>query len=79
MVDPLNISHYSQCSMTGMCYPVCGVVHIKEPLLLIRKSSPYSVGSEFLFSLYGHLPYVQCHITILKCVEYVVKHISFLL
>ena len=25
----------------GMCYPVCGMMHIKEPLLLIRKSSPY--------------------------------------
>ena len=24
----------------GMCYPVCVVVHIKEPLLLIGKSSP---------------------------------------
>ena len=24
----------------GMCYPVCGMVPIKEPLLLIRKSSP---------------------------------------
>ena len=24
----------------GMCYPVCGIVHIKDPLLLIRKSSP---------------------------------------
>ena len=23
----------------GMCYPVCGMVHIKEPLLLIRNSS----------------------------------------
>ena len=22
-----------------MCYPVCGMVHIKEPLLLIDKSS----------------------------------------
>ena len=22
-----------------MCYPVCGMVHIKEPLLLINKSS----------------------------------------
>ena len=21
----------------GMCYPVCGIVHIKDPLLLIRK------------------------------------------
>ena len=24
----------------GMWYPVCGVVHIKDPLLLIEKSSP---------------------------------------
>ena len=23
----------------GMCHPVCGMVHIKEPLLLIVKSS----------------------------------------
>ena len=33
-----------------MCYPVCGMVHIKEPLLLIRKSSLYG-GSRFPFSL----------------------------
>ena len=31
----------------GMCYPVSGMVHIKEPLLLIGKSSPCG-GSEFL-------------------------------
>ena len=24
----------------GMCYPVCGLLHIKEPLLLIGKSNP---------------------------------------
>ena len=24
----------------GMCYPVCRMVHIKEPLLLMGKSSP---------------------------------------
>ena len=24
----------------GMCYPVCVIVHIKEPLLLIAMSSP---------------------------------------
>ena len=30
----------------GMCYPVCGMVHIKEPLLLIGKNSPCG-GSEF--------------------------------
>ena len=31
----------SQCIKgCGMCYPVCGMVHIKEPLLIIGKSSP---------------------------------------
>ena len=34
----------------GMCYPVYGIVHIKEPLLLIRKSSPCG-GSGFPLSL----------------------------
>ena len=33
-----------------MCYPVCGMVHIKEPLLLIGKSSLCG-GSGFPFSL----------------------------
>ena len=33
-----------------ICYPVCGMVHIKEPLLLIDKSSLCG-GSGFLFSL----------------------------
>ena len=30
-----------------MCYPVFGMVHIKEPLLLIGKSSQCSGGSGF--------------------------------
>ena len=34
----------------GMCYPVSGMVHIKYPLLLIRKSNPYS-GGRFPLSL----------------------------
>ena len=34
----------------GMCYPVCGMVRIKEPLLLIGKSSLCG-GSGFPFSL----------------------------
>ena len=45
----------------GMCYPVCGMVHIKEPLLLIDKSSLCG-GSRFPFSL----PYVRRHITVDK-------------
>ena len=34
----------------GMCYPICGMVHIKEPLLLIDKSNLCG-GSGFPFSL----------------------------
>ena len=33
-----------------MCYPVCVMMHIKEPLLLIGNSSPCG-GSGFLLSL----------------------------
>ena len=46
MVDPLNYFPFQQVlhdwckKVCGMCYPVCGIIHIiKEPLLLIRKSS----------------------------------------
>ena len=31
----------------GMCCPVCGMMHIKEPFLLIDKSGPCSGGSGF--------------------------------
>ena len=34
----------------GMCYPGCGMKHIKEPLLLIGKSSPCG-DSRFPLSL----------------------------
>ena len=27
----------------GMSYPVCGMVHIKEPLLLTGKSRPFAI------------------------------------
>ena len=39
----------------GMCYPVCGMMHIKYPLLLIEKSSLCG-GSGF--PLNASLPYV---------------------
>ena len=49
------ISRSSQCSMTGVtkawvCAILSGMVHIKEPLLLIEKSSPCG-GSGFPISL----------------------------
>ena len=55
-VDPLSYFSFQPvlpdwCNKgRGMCYPVCGMVHIKEPLLLINKSSLYG-GSGFPFSL----------------------------
>ena len=46
-------------SVCGIFYPVCGTVLIKEPLLLIEKSSPYSGGSRFPLTIsFGPLPYV---------------------
>ena len=56
----------------GMRYPVCGMVDIKDPLLLIKKSSPCSGDSGFALSL------TEWSLTIYpmpyyKCVECVVK------
>ena len=57
MVDPL--SYFSlQPVLHGICIRVCGIVHIKEPLLLIEKSSPCG-GSRFPHYLSGPLPYVD--------------------
>ena len=55
-VDPLSYFSFQPvlhdwCNKDrGMCHPVCGMVHIKEPLLLIGKSSLCG-GSGFPFSL----------------------------
>ena len=64
-VDPLNycsfqpVFHDSFNKDSGMYYPVCGVVHIKEHLLLIEKSSPCGDSSRFPLSLLNDpLPYV---------------------
>ena len=48
----------------GMYYPVCGMMHIKESLLLFGKSS-YVAAAGFLSRyLSGPLPYVRRHITV---------------
>ena len=52
-VDPLSYFSFQPvlhdwCNKgRSMCYPVCGMVHIKEPLLLIDKSNLCG-GSGFL-------------------------------
>ena len=58
MLDPLSYFTFQPvlndwCNKgSGMCYPVSGMMHIKEPLLLIKKSSQFSGGSGFLLLLY---------------------------
>ena len=50
MMDLLNyfsfqpVIHDWYIKARGMCYPVCGIMHIKEPLLLIGKSSQFGVS-----------------------------------
>ena len=57
MVDPSSYFSFKPvlhdwCNKgRGMCYLVCGMVHIKEPLLLIGKSSLCG-GSKFPLSLF---------------------------
>ena len=58
----------------AMCYPVCGMVHIKEPLVLIGKSRPCG-GSGFPLSL-SQWFFTICptpYNSKIKCVECVVK------
>ena len=40
-----------------MFYPVCGIVHIKQPLQLIEKSSPLAAAGFLSRYLCGPLPY----------------------
>ena len=58
----------------GMYYPVCGMMHIKEPLLLIGKSSPCG-GSRFplLLSEWSFTICLMLYNRKIKCVECVVK------
>ena len=78
-VDPLGYFSFEPvphdwCNKgRGMCYAVCGMMHIKEPLLLIGKSSPCG-GSGFSLSLSewsSTICLTLCKFK--KCVECVVK------
>ena len=54
MVDPLSYFSFQPllhdwCNKScGMCYPVCVMVHIKEPLLLIEKRVAHVAAVGFL-------------------------------
>ena len=79
-VDPLSYFSFQPvlhnwCNKgCGMCYPVCGMVHIKKTLLLIGKSNPCG-GSGFPLSL-SEWSFTIClkpYNHKIKCVECVVK------
>ena len=62
-VDPLSYFSFQPvlhdwCNKGGgMCYPVCGMMHIKEPLLLSKRVA-YVAAAGFLSRyLSGLLPY----------------------
>ena len=73
MVDPLSYFLFQQLfhdwciKGCDMCYPVCGLVHVQDPLLLIRKCSSCTAAAGF-FSRYlnGPLLYPRRHITVNK-------------
>ena len=79
-VDPLSYFSFQPvlhdwCNKgCGMCYPVCGMGLIKEPLLLIGKRSPCG-GSGFPLSIseWSFTISPTPHNRKIKCVECIIK------
>ena len=80
MVEPLKyfsfqpVPHDWYNKGHGVCYPVYGMVHIKEPLLLIGKSSP--CGSSWFPLSLSEWSFTICPMPNnykIKCVECVIK------
>ena len=66
-VDPLSYFSFQAvlhdwCNKGhGMCYPVCGMVHMKEPLLLIRERERNVLFNDALNTFYLRLYAVQTY------------------
>ena len=64
MMDPLSsfsfklVFHDWYNEGSGICYPVCGLVYIKDPFLLIEKSNLSNGLSGFPLLLSGQVPYI---------------------
>ena len=50
--EPIELFVVPDSAARGLCYPVCGMRHIKDLLLLIGKSCPFG-SSGFPLSLSG--------------------------
>ena len=74
MVDPLNyISRSSQCTTTGVTKAVVCVIMSEELCYSERAAHVVAVAGLLSHCLNGALPYVRRHVTVLKCVECVIK------
>ena len=64
MVDPLSYFSFQPvlhdwCNkIRGMCYPVCGMMHMKEPLQLLGRVDHVTAAGFLSRYLNGPLPYV---------------------
>ena len=72
MVDPLSFFSFHPVihdwfnKGRGKCYPVCRIVRIKEPLLLIGRITHVAAAGFVSCNLNGPLPYVRRLITVNK-------------
>ena len=57
MLQTLSLFHCCNKGR-GMCHPVCGMMHIKEPLLLIGNKTHVAAASFLSRYQRGPLPYV---------------------
>ena len=77
MVDPLSYFSFQPvlhdwCNKgRGMCYPVCGIMHIKQPLLLIKRAAMWRqrVSSLATWVVLYHMSWR--HITVNKMCRYI--------
>ena len=75
-IDPSRWTHLSyflfQPVLRNWCNKSCGMVHIKDPLLLAHVVTAGFLSCYLILN--GPLPYVLYHVPIkIKCVECVVK------
>ena len=77
MMDPLSYFSFQPflhdwCNKgCGNCYPVCGMMHIKEPLLLIGKSSSCLFIFVLFFLYFNNCMHFCCGCVLLFLVVFV--------